>query len=290
MNPSYRQENAQLAIAKPQTRLNPTQGYSDLLPSIVLNTLNDHSNLSERLEQRQVEEKTQVEKHINNCLKEIIRMFEALKLSLWAKVDEKAAQFDSLFQQLEALSLECSNWAEQKIQDVQNNFSAPIEDPMNANVHKSEKLSIHLNEIRNKKLKADAIENALLAIDQKIDAMRLTDIAEEVTNMAVQPDKIYFEQPALLVYQKIQKAVALGLKEVRMNDVIRLNGGSPVQGNQLIRGQRKNFEAPRSSGAQQYLEGVGRNSRKEGVLVQTGNNQIVPGLFLFYKFKSFLFF
>ena len=86
----------------------------------------------------------------------------------------------------------------------------------------------------------------------------------------------------MLVYQKIQKAVALGLKEVRMNDVIRLNGGSPVQGNQLIRGQRNVVEAPRSRGALQYLEGVGRNSRKEGVLVQTGNNQIVPGLFLFY--------
>ena len=278
MNPSYRQENGPLAVTNPPGRLNHKQGYSDLLPSIVLNTLNEYSQLSESLEQRQVQEKVEVEKHINNCLKEIIRMFEALKLSLWAKVDEKASQFDSLFQQLEALSLECSNWAEQKIQDVQTNFSVPNTAPMNLHVHKSEKLSIHLNEIRNKKLKADAIENALLAIDQKIDSMRLTDIAEEVQQISLQPDKIYFEQPALLVYQKIQKAVALGLKEIRINDVIRLNGGgSAMQGNHLVNPHQKRLEQPRSSGAQQFLERPVRASGQQGVLVQTGNNQIDSG-------------
>jgi hypothetical protein len=219
-------------------QLDNIQGYSDLLPQIVLETLNDNKQLHSILEEKNNEEKKQVNMHIDNCLKEIIKMFEALKLSISSKMDEKTAQFDSLFAQLESLSLECSNWAERKIEDVQNNF--PMLEEQNqyrnsrnvlGNKHTSEKLSLHLNEIRNRKLKANAVEDALVAIDQKIDQMRLVDIAEELKGMVNQPQKLYYEQPALLVYQKIQKAVALGLKEIKMNEIVRIHGPSPVDMN-----------------------------------------------------------
>lgn len=219
-------EMSPLTVANP---LQP-QGYSEFLPPSVISTLSENAHLHEVLEQKQDLEKAQIEKHINECLKEIIRMFEALKLSLWAKADEKSAQFSSLFAQLESLSLECSNWAEKRLKDALENFPntqgqfGNQHDPsILGNQHKSEKLAKHLQEMRTKKLRANAVENALLAVDQKIDAMRLVEISEEVREMATKPSKIYYETPALLVYQKIQKAVALGLKEIRVDEVVRIN-------------------------------------------------------------------
>ena len=219
-------ELAPMTIAKPSQ----PQGYSEFLPPSVISTLTDNAHLHDVLEQKQELEKAQIEKHINECLKEIIRMFEALKISLWAKADEKTAQFSSLFSQLESLSLECSNWAEKRLKDalenfpnVENQYSNMNDRAILSNQHKSEKLAKHLQEMRTKKLRANAVENALLAVDQKIDAMRLVEISEEVREMATKPSKIYYETPALLVYQKIQKAVALGLKEIRIDEVIRIN-------------------------------------------------------------------
>ena len=92
-----------MAVAQP----NQAQGYSEFLPPSVISTLTDNAHLHDVLAQKQDLEKAQIEKHINECLKEIIRMFEALKLSLWAKADEKTAQFSSLF--LSNLSLYHSN-------------------------------------------------------------------------------------------------------------------------------------------------------------------------------------
>ena len=219
-------EISPMALANPS----PTQGYSEFLPPSVISTLTDNAHLHDILAQKQDMEKAQIEKHINECLKEIIRMFEALKLSLWAKADEKTGQFNSLFEQLESLSLECSNWAEKRLKDalenfpnMENQYSNVNDRNVLANQHKSEKLAKHLQEMRTKKLRANAVENALLAVDQKIDAMRLVEISEEVREMATKPTKIYYESPALLVYQKIQKAVALGLKEIRVDEVIRIN-------------------------------------------------------------------
>ena len=241
-----RQSQNNNQVANIHTQNNNVQGYSDLLPQIVLETLNDNSQLHSILQEKQNEEKKLVNLHIDNCLKEILKMFEALKVSISSKMDEKTAQFNSLFSQLESLSLECSNWAERKIEDVQNNFPMLEEQSQfqnNRNVlsnkHKSEKLSLHINEIRNRKLKANAIEDALIAIDQKIDQMRLVDIAEELRDMVNKPQKLYYEQPAILVYQKIQKAVALGLKDIKMNEIVRIHGPSPVDmNNQQISNMR----------------------------------------------------
>jgi hypothetical protein len=237
------------ALSKP----NNTQGYSEFLPPSVISTLTDNAHLHDILAQKQDLEKAQIEKHINECLKEIIRMFEALKLSLWAKADEKTSQFNSLFGQLEALSLECSNWAEKRLKDALENFpnmEAQLGNQNSRNVlanqHKSEKLAKHLQEMRTKKLRANAVENALLAVDQKIDAMRLVEISEEVREMATKPSKIYYETPALLVYQKIQKAVALGLKEIRVDEVIRIND-VPGKKYNISKGNNKHkqFQFPR---------------------------------------------
>ena len=220
----------------PMGQISQPQGYSEFLPPSVLSTLTENSHLHDLLAQKQDIEKAQIEKHINECLKEIIRMFEALKLSLWAKADEKTAQFDSLFGQLESLSLECSNWADKRLKDALENFPNLESQYSNrndrnilANQHKSEKLAKHLHEMRTKKLKANAVESALLAVSQKIDSMRLVEISEEVREMATKPVKIYYESPALLVYQKIQKAVALGLKEIRVEEVVRINQVSGIE-------------------------------------------------------------
>ena len=58
---------------------------------------------------------------IDELLKQVILIFEDYKHKLYEKVDEHKIGFHNLVDELDKLSLECTNWGEEKLREVEEN-------------------------------------------------------------------------------------------------------------------------------------------------------------------------
>ena len=189
-------------------------GFSELLPKQVLSTLAKKNALLESFDRRGQKTKKHIEEDVDASLREIIGVFEEFKHQLFVKVDEHASSFRGLMSQLEALSSEASVWAEARLRDVEHqaNLKASADDM----------LYQQLNEIRLRKQTADEVEKALLAIKQKIDQMRLSDLAADILFLAEDKNpEIYSSSEASQAFERIRKDTRDRIASIEQTRIIR---------------------------------------------------------------------
>lgn len=158
---------------------------SDLLPKAVLHTLHNKANLTDRYKQNIENAKTKISDDIDQILKNTIMLFEDFKQQLFKKTDEHQISFESLLNQLEKLSEECSDWAEERVNSSRGGDIVGVKG--------EEELYDQLTKARREREKADAHEKALVAVKQKIEQLRLVDLNDDVAFLADNKNNIYAE-------------------------------------------------------------------------------------------------
>ncbi len=188
--------------------------YSNLLPRAVLNTLNHKDQILEVFDKRCSVNKEKVSQDIDNNLKEVILVFEQFKEKLFNKIDDHRIGFHNLVNQLDRLSTECSQWGEQKMQEI---------DKIHLNNNPNdETLYSQINEARVKRQKADDVEKALLAIKQKIEQMRLNELNNDVTFLLDDKNpEIYLSSENADLGDKIKTELNHSLERVDINKLVR---------------------------------------------------------------------
>ena len=192
----------------------PTKKISSLLPKGVISTLMQKEKLLQAFEQRCGKSKRKIEQDVDSMLKQIILVFEEFKQQLYVKIDDHMISYTNLFSQFESLSFECSDWAEQRI--------AECDQYKTVKVTVDDNLYNHLNEVRSRKQKADEIEQALLAIKQKIDQLKLNELNNDVLFLAddKNPD-IYVSSETAEFSERIKTDLRDKLGRVDQNRLIR---------------------------------------------------------------------
>lgn len=150
--------------------------YSDLLPKAVLVTLNSKEAIIQNFKAKCEVDKKRIEEDFDALLRDLILVFEDFKMQLFSKIDEHHISFSNFVNQLDGLAIECSHWAEERIQqaDITADMKATIDDT----------LYKQLSEVRINKQKADETEKALIAIKQKIEQMRLNELNNDIMFLA----------------------------------------------------------------------------------------------------------
>lgn len=146
--------------------------YSDLLPKSVLTTLNSRSTVINNFKAKCEIDKKRVNDDFDALLRDLIIIFENFKTTLYGKIDEHFVSFSNFINQLDTLAIECSNWAEERMQQAQTKEER--------DVNNEDLLYQQLNEVRISKQRADEFEKALVAIKQKIDQMRLNELTSDI--------------------------------------------------------------------------------------------------------------
>lgn len=115
---NYQPVQEQRLLPEKQVRYSYTSKYSKYLPKEVSSTLGQKDQLLGEFKKKCEENKERVEKDVDECLRDIILVFEEHKQRLFTRIDDHQIGFQNLFDSLEKQSKEIAEWSEDKMAEV----------------------------------------------------------------------------------------------------------------------------------------------------------------------------